>query len=200
MNRKVLIVGGNGHFGRLLAEDLRQHSECEIVIGDRRSANLFDPSSVERALSGVAVAICAAGPFQRLPTTLAESCVSLGIHYIDFADDRNFVRKIHALVKNLQNPPQSAVCTAWSTVSALSGLLTNIAIGGSHEIDQIYIHMAPGNRVPRGAGTITSLLHSAGTSFTIFRNGQWQTVRGWSAGRDYVFPTPIGRHHGYLVD
>src|SRR5438093_1100201 len=168
MNRKVLIVGGNGHFGRLLAEDLRQHTDCEIVLGNRRTANLFDPSSIERALAGVSVAICAAGPFQELPTTLAESCLRLGIHYIDFADDRNFVRKIHLLVEKRHNR-QSAVCTAWSTVSALSGLLTSIAASGSDRVDEIYVHMAPGNRLPRGAGTITSLLHSVGTSFTIRR-------------------------------
>jgi hypothetical protein len=199
MNRKVLIIGGNGHFGRLLTEDLRQHCNCEIVSGNRSSANLFDPSSIERALSGVSVAICAAGPFQELPTTLAESCLRLGVHYIDFADDRNFVRKIHSLVEKWRTP-QSAVCTAWSTVSALSGLLTSIAAGELDQIDEIYIHMAPGNRVPRGAATIQSLLHSVGTSFTIWRGGQWQVIRGWSAGRDYMFPPPIGRHHGYLVD
>src|SRR5262249_517558 len=199
MNRKVLIIGGNGHFGRLLTDDLRQHTDCEIAVGNRGSANLFDPLSIDCALAGVAVAICVAGPFQKLPTTLAESCVRLGIHYIDFADDRHFVRKIHKLVEKRQNP-QSAVCTAWSTVSALSGLLTSIAVPDSKEIKEIYIHMAPGNRLPRGGGTIASLLHSVGTSFTICRDGRWQTVRGWSEGRDYVFPAPIGRHHGFLVD
>jgi hypothetical protein len=199
MNRKVLIVGGNGHFGRLLAEDLRQHTDCDVVIGNRRSANLFDPSSIKRALSGVSVAICVAGPFQEIPTTLAESCLRLGIHYVDFADDRTFVRKIHSLVKKSPDV-QSAVCTAWSTVSALSGLLTSIAAEASNQIDEIYIHMAPGNRLPRGRGTITSFLHSVGTSFTLCRNGKWQTVRGWSSGRDYIFPPPIGRHRGFLVD
>ena len=199
MNGKVLIVGGDGHFGRLLIEDLRHHTDCEIVIGNRRSANLFDTSSVERALSGVAVAICAAGPFQELPTTLAESCLRLGIHYVDFADDRHFVRRIHSLVAKWPDP-QTAVCTAWSTVSALSGLLTRIAAHASERIDEIYIHMAPGNRVQRGGSTITSLLHSVGISFTICRDGKWQTAHGWSAGRDYVFPPPIGRHRGYLVD
>jgi len=199
MNRKVLIIGGSGHFGRLLAEDLRQHCNCEIVSGNRSSANLFDTSSIERALSGVSVAICAAGPFQELPTTLAESCLRLGVHYIDFADDRNFVRKIHSLVGKWRNP-QTAVCTAWSTVSALSGILTSIAAGEADQIEEIYIHMAPGNRVPRGFATIQSLLHSVGPSFTICRDGQWQVVRGWSARRDYVFPAPIGRQPGYLVD
>jgi saccharopine dehydrogenase-like NADP-dependent oxidoreductase len=90
MNRKVLVVGGDGHFGRLLVEDLRRHVDCELVIGDRTSANLFDSTSIEHALAGVSVAICVAGPFQELPTTLAESCLRLGIHYIDFADDRQY--------------------------------------------------------------------------------------------------------------
>src|SRR4051812_13923318 len=141
MNRRVLIVGGNGHFGRLLSEDLGQHTDCEIVIGTRSSADLSDPSVIERALAGVSVAICAAGPFQELPVTLAECCLRLGIHYIDFADDRHFVRRIHSLAKNGENS-KAAVCTAWSTVSALSGLLTRIAIDTSTEIEEIYIHMA----------------------------------------------------------
>jgi hypothetical protein len=199
MNRKVLIVGGDGHFGRLLVEDLRRHVDCELVIGDRTSANLLDSTSIEHALAGVSVAICVAGPFQELPTTLAESCLRLGIHYIDFADDRQFVRKIHSLVEKRQHL-QSAVCTAWSTVSALSALLTRIAAEGSAVIDEIYIHMAPGNRLPRGVGTIASLLHSVGTSFTIWRDGQWQPARGWSVPRSYTFPLPIGRRRGFLVD
>jgi hypothetical protein len=198
MKPKVLIVGGSGHFGRLLAEDLR-HTNCELVIGNRISTNLSDPSSLEHRLAGVSVAICVAGPFQELPTTLAELCLRRGIHYIDFADDRHFVRKIHSLVEKMSDPP-AAVCTAWSTVSALSGLLTATAVKGSSEIDEIYIHMAPGNRVPRGTGTIASLLHSVGTSFTICRAGQWRSIRGWSSGRDYDFPPPVGRRRGYLVD
>ena len=178
---KVLIVGGNGHFGRLLSEDYANTPTVKSAIGNRRSANLFDTPSVERALSGVAVAICAAGPFQELPTTLAESCLRLGIHYVDFADDRHFVRKIHSLVKKWPDP-QTAVCTAWSTVSALSGLLTRIAAHASERIDEIYIHMAPGNRVPERS-TITSLLHSVGISFTVYRDGN---------GRLFVDGRPAG--------
>src|SRR5919108_4265019 len=61
--RKVLIVGGAGHLGRLLVEDLRRHADCELVVADRRVVDLRNPASIESALAGVAVAICAAGPF-----------------------------------------------------------------------------------------------------------------------------------------
>src|SRR4051812_26762276 len=101
MNRKVLIVGGSGHFGRLLAEDLRRYAACEPILADR--------SWSDESLRDVDVAICTAGPFQTLPTTLAEACLRHASHYIDFADDRNFVRRVHTVVDK-HGSPQSAVC------------------------------------------------------------------------------------------
>ena len=87
--KKVLIVGGTGYFGRLLVEDLRRHTDCELIVAGRNSADLRNPASLEAALKGASIAICAAGPFQALPTTLAELCLRDGIHYIDLADDRS---------------------------------------------------------------------------------------------------------------
>jgi hypothetical protein len=200
MHRKrVLVVGGTGHFGRLLGEDLRQYTDCEVIIAGRHSADLSNPASLEAALAGVSVAICAAGPFQTLPLSLAELCLRKRIHYIDLADDRHFVRKVRSLVSTPdENLP--AVCSGWSTVSALSGVLARIGSAGSIAVDSIYIHMAPGNRVPRSVGTIASLLHSVGQSFNVLRDGSWCTVRGWSEGRDFAFPAPVGRRRGYLID
>src|SRR5205809_3529288 len=108
MNRqKVLIIGGRGYFGRLLIDDLTRHTDCELTVASRQAfrsdrfdtvvADLWNPASLERALSGVNIAICAAGPFQELPITLAEFCLQRGIHYIDLADDRAFVQKVRSL-------------------------------------------------------------------------------------------------------
>lgn len=196
---KVLVIGGTGYFGRLIADDLRRYANCELVIGNRRVTNLWSPASLEAALSGVSVAICAAGPFQRLPVTLAELCLRLGLHYIDISDDRSFVLKVRSLVtQSADNLP--AICSGWSTVSALSGVLARIAAAGIGRIDSIHIQMAPGNRGARNAATIESLLHSVGKQFTIFRDGSWQTVQGWSCPRTFSFPMPVGRRVGYFVD
>ena len=79
-----------------------------------------------------------------------------------------------------------------------------LVVGGTGHFGRLlvddHIHMAPGNRVPRSRGTITSLLHSVGRPFTVFREGRWCTVRGWSGARDFTFPQPIGLRRGYLVD
>jgi len=208
-SQNVLVIGGTGYFGRLLVDDLVRNVSCNVIAASRRPlrsdrfrtiiADLHDHASLERALDGVAIAICAAGPYQDLPLTLLGLCVERGIHYIDLADDRGFVKKVRHFAAN-REPGISAVCTGWSTVSALSTLLVKIAARDMERIDSIHIHMAPGNRGARQAATIASLLHSVGQPFTIFRNGEWRTVTGWSEPRDFPFPSPVGKRRGYLVD
>jgi len=197
--KRVLVVGGTGRFGRLLTEDLRRYTDCELVVTDRRVVDLRNPASIESSLADVAVAVCAAGPFQRVPVTLAEICLRRGIHYIDLADDRSFVRKIRSLATETR-ADMPAICSGWSTVSALSGVLTQIGATPLDVVDAIYIHMATGNRLPKSAATIASLLYSVGQPFDIFRNAHWRTVYGWSEPRDFIFPPPIGRRRGYLLD
>src|SRR6516162_10159745 len=116
---KVIVFGGTGYFGRLLTEDLVLYSACDITVASRHPphserfrtvvADLADRKSLERSLHDVEVAICAAGPYQRLPTLLCELCIDRGIHYIDLADDRKFVGKIRGLAASRKC--ESAICT-----------------------------------------------------------------------------------------
>jgi saccharopine dehydrogenase-like NADP-dependent oxidoreductase len=200
--QKVLVIGGRGYFGRLLVDDLGRIPGCHVTVASRHAsvfADLRDEASLKRALDGTNVAICAAGPYQDLPTTLAELCVQNGIHYIDLADDRRFVRNIRSIAKQNANC-RSAVCTGWSTVSAVSGLLAKIASHQMTIVDSIGIQMAPGNRGARHTATIASLLHSVGQPLLLFRDGRWRSVTGWSDPRDFIFPMPIGVRRGYIVD
>jgi hypothetical protein len=201
---KVLVIGGHGYFGQLLIDDLRVNCSCEVVVAgrrpvrDERFVDLHDPASLDRALADITIAICAAGPYQKLPTTFARQCIERGIHYIDLADDREFVETIRSLPQ--ARNARTAVCTGWSTVSALSGALTQIASSGMNHINSIQIHMAPGNRGARQTATIASLLNSVGKRFSVCRDGIWTDVIGWSAPRTFSFPAPIGTRQGYLVD
>src|SRR5216684_3634972 len=90
----VLVVGGTGYFGRLLIEDLLLRTTCRILVGGRSlealervrselggrvdiaGMDLLRSETLTGALERVDVAICAAGPFQGLPTTLAQACVN----------------------------------------------------------------------------------------------------------------------------
>src|SRR5262245_56272349 len=121
-SQRVLVVGGRGYFGQLLIDDLLSNVDCDVTVASRRPfrsdrfntvvADLHDLDSLERALREVTIAICAAGPYQSLPTTLAELCLKVGIHYIDLADDREFVRKVRTLTCNHPDAI-GAICTGW---------------------------------------------------------------------------------------
>jgi hypothetical protein len=207
MPRKKVLVVGAGFFSRLLVDDLLRYAECDVIVASRAAlpstrfeaieADISDPGSLNKALIGVSVAICAAGPYQVMPTSLVDLCLRRRIHYIDLADDRDFVRKVRLLA---HGAVETAVCTGWSTVSALSGAMVQIAAQDSATIDSIHIHMAPGNRGARGVATIFSLMNSVGHQFTVFRDGVWRTVTGWSEPRDFLFPQPIGTRRGFLID
>jgi hypothetical protein len=216
--RKVLLVGGSGYFGRILAAELLRDTECGIVLAGRdrirldrvrralgddprletRVLDLRSPATIASALTEAGVAVCAAGPFQHLPTTLAELCLERGVPYLDLADDRGFVARVHALAAGVADGP--AVCTGWSAVPALSGLLGRIASEGMDRVDSIDIQIAPGNRAPRRAGTVASLLASVGRPFLVRADETWRQVTGWSEPRVFRFPAPIGSRTGYLVD
>jgi len=214
----VLVVGGSGFFGSALIAELLAHTHCGIVLGGRhhrklesarrafggdarleiRVLDLHAPETIPPALAGIGIAVCAAGPFQSLPTTLAECCLERGVHYLDLADDRGFVARVRALASGAREGP--AICCGWSAVPALSGLLARIATDGMERVDLIDVQLAPGNRPPRQAGTIASLLSSVGRRFSVRDEGGWRQVTGWSEPRAFPFPHPIGSRTGYLVD
>ncbi len=217
---KVLVVGAGGYFGSLLVRELLEYTDCDVIAAGRSYKHLSDKlfkfknsrlsfevvdlknsESVERLLSEAQVAICAAGPFQNLPLTLLELCLKKRVHYIDFSDDRQFVKKVHETVNQIADKEYlPAICSGWSTFPALSGALTRIAVNGLEKADSITIQMAPGNRSPRAIATVTSLLSSVGSSFSVWRERHWQNVSGWSGAEPCHFPEPIGQRQGYLVD
>ena len=220
--KTVLVVGAGGYFGSLLVEELLKYSDCHILLGARQSRPLEDvqrrwpepwrqrteivevdlnvPASIARCLGRVQIAICAAGPFQRLPHTLLLSCLQNNIHYIDLADSRSFVREAHKLLEECTMAVKPVVCSGWSAVPALSALLVDLAAQSMEDIERIRIQIAPGNRAPRSYGTVASLFDSVGMPFQLWRAGQWSTVSGWSQPADFAFPSPVGRRSGYLVD
>ena len=214
----VLVVGAFGVFGRTLVHDLLRNSPCRVHAGGRSRSNmaelyrglepvlreritpvlcdLRDLRSVASALTNVHAAVCAAGPYQDMPLHLLEACQLRGLPYLDLADDRDFVRRARALVK----PDSAPAGVGWSTAPALSALLARLACEAFEEVEEIHIQLAPGNRGPRGGATVASFLDSLAKPFTVWADGGWRPVLGWSNPMTFDFPAPVGPREGYLVD
>ncbi|MDX2107752.1 MAG: saccharopine dehydrogenase NADP-binding domain-containing protein [Candidatus Melainabacteria bacterium] len=217
--KQVLIIGGTGYFGRILTQDLLQFTDYKIVAASRspgklqkmreelstyssrffnKVIDLNNTVHCNEGINGSDVVICAAGPFQEIPITLANACMEKSIPYIDLADDREYVMRVRKLFEQLK--PSSYVCTGWSSVPALSGAMSNFASKKLDKINSIQIQIAPGNKAPRGFSTVTSLINSIGKEFSVMQNGSWSKVKGWSQPRVFKFPAPVGNKTGYLVD
>ena len=220
MTAWVLVVGGTGYFGRLLAEDLLRFGDCGVIVASRRrekaealaaelmssapgrvraaAADLDAPETLRAALDGTFAAVCAAGPFQSLRPSLLDACLERGVHYFDLADDRDFVLRARERARRAQKG--RAVCSGWSAAPALTAVLARIAADGLDEGIEIDGQIAPGNRAPRRNGTVASLLHGVGRPFRLWRDGGWREASGWSEPRVFPFPPPVGPRAGYLVD
>lgn len=209
---RAVIFGGGGYFGRLLVRELLRRGGCEVVVAGRRraptppgagfiEADMLDAASAGKALELASVAVCAAGPFQGLPETLPRLCLERGVHYLDLADDRDHVARVRAaLAERAALGPVPAIGAAWSSSSALTGLLARLAAAGLDRVHYVYAHMAPGNRSPRGPATVLALLSSLGRELRLRGVGGTRTATGWSEPRGFPFPPPIGPRTGRLVD
>ena len=100
MTDPVLVVGGQGFFGRALVDDLLEQTEARIVVaGRRRRTPLRHPRLSWRTfdltqpgpLEGHAAVVCCAGPYQGMPTTLVEAAARASVPYVDLADARDFI-------------------------------------------------------------------------------------------------------------
>ncbi|MCZ6524938.1 MAG: saccharopine dehydrogenase NADP-binding domain-containing protein, partial [Gammaproteobacteria bacterium] len=123
-NKKtVLVLGGYGNFGKRICESLSVRSDIHLIVAGRyedraivccddliaNGANCTVAASVvdinsdnfreKLAIQTPDIVIHTAGPFQGQDYRVANTCIEIGCHYIDLADDRRFVCNFKKLAK-----------------------------------------------------------------------------------------------------
>ena len=212
----ILVYGGGGFFGKLLVEDLLANSSAHIVVAGRRpnattfaahtgrvsfyESDLNDYASVSATLAGARpdVAIDASGPFQGHPTTLLLGCIQHRVHYIDLADDRDFVVRAFQLKSEIESAGIAALIGC-SVVPGISSLLLEHAREQLGSVCEARIFISPGTRNPRGPGSFHCLLSTVGVPYTIPTETGSKTVDGWSRREAVEFPPPLGKRYAYYV-
>jgi len=116
---RIVILGGYGTFGSLIAEQLaRSNAQITIAGRDAIKGRAFAASleasfvrcdassraSLRDAVSGTQLVINAAGPFQAKDYSIPQLCIEHGCHYIDLGDGREYVAgiaQLHESAKSL---------------------------------------------------------------------------------------------------
>lgn len=211
---RVLVIGGYGLFGGLLARRLAGDPTLELIVAGRnvRAAQEFaDDMRIDTGAScqGIAVDVTGpdffrrladiapdvvvhtSGPFQGQDYSVAENSLAIGASYIDLADGRDFVANFSVLDERAQ-AANVALVTGASTLPALSSAVVD-ALADGMSIDVIDIGITPGNRTRRGLSTVKAILSYCGAPVRVWREGCWMQQTGWLDTVTKAYPAPVGK-------
>jgi hypothetical protein len=177
----VTVFGGYGVFGghvaralaaaglpvRIAGRDAERAARFASDLGPGHegiAADLHDPASCARALTGVRVAVCCAGPFSSLPLVLPEACLAAGVHYVDIADDRAWSARLRGLGERFQERGLTAA-VGCSSLPGISGALAILAAERLPAVDRVRVTIFIGNRNPKGEAAVLSAAAQLGRTF-----------------------------------
>jgi hypothetical protein len=181
-DKRVLIVGGSGVFGRHLAWEILATTNVKLILAGRdrealtracrsldapgrteaRVLDLTDPEAFSRSASGCFAIVCAAGPFQTLDRGLPRLAIAAGAHWLDIGDDPAWVLSLlkDAALDAAARGAGLAVIPGVSTVPGLSGVLARWCLARASRAALARIVLWIGNRNSKGAAAIASALNS----------------------------------------
>ena len=179
---QVLILGGYGTFGSLLAKELLATTNHSVILGGRSSrraqavrsglghpgrvstieVDLSKPDLFGRALAGVDAVVCAAGPFQQLSPQLVLNSVQAGVHWLDIADDPDWIASVvhDRETQGLALEKDLVVAPGMSTSPAISSALAELCRRQLPAATSMRVALFIGNRNRKGAGVVASGLLS----------------------------------------
>lgn len=205
-NQEIVILGGNGTFGSLISEELVNSANVVIAGRDREKGQQFansiganyvpcnakDKGSLQNAVSGAFIVINASGPFLPGDYSIPQTCMEENCHYIDIADDREYV-KAFVQLDELAKERRIFSCTGASTTPAVTHALVSELSSQFPHFHSITIYLSAGNKNKPGVSTFESILSYVGTPIRVWNHSQWENFVGWGSTEYIKFPPPVGR-------
>jgi short subunit dehydrogenase-like uncharacterized protein len=188
MSGGVLIYGGTGYTGRLIAEHARINQHSPIIAGrntnrvqalaaklrvEGRVASVSDPKSLDDMLSDIAVLINAASPFSETARPLIESCLRTRTHYLDITGELPTFRDAFGYDAEARERGIMIMPGAGLGIVASDCLALHVA---SRIPDAKYLRLGLLRPERFSRGSFRSALGMSGSRVTIRRNGRLTSV------------------------
>lgn len=190
---RVVVLGGNGNFGARVIRALDGDPDIELESAGRRPRPIPAADAVRcvtldvgaadfkkrlAALSPGLVIHCV-GPFQGQSYGVPLAALSVGAHYLDLADGRDFVAGFAAANDGVARAADRLAISGASTLPALSSAVIDALREPLKSINRVEVAIAPGQAAPRGAATLEAVFSYLGRPFSVWRERHWQTAWGW---------------------
>ena len=203
----ILIVGGYGHVGRLIAKDMAPRFPGRVVVagrnGERAQAfaeelgngargialDATDSAAVEKALEGMMLVISCID--QEVPHLL-RSAVAGGLAYIDISAELDLWERARELEDDAKKNG-ARVLIGSGLVPGTAGVMAREAVaqtgpGGTLDVG---ILLSIGDNF--GTAALDWMIGASGRELTISENGRSRQVRAMAEKRRMVFPDPFGQ-------
>ena len=187
MSTRVLLIGGYGNFGGLIARRLSREPGITVIIAGRSETKaraaadamgaewlaIDVPRTLDAGLDSARpdIVIYTSGPFQTQGYEMAEACIRHRSHYIDLADGRDFVTNIERLDETAKAAGVLVVSGA-STVPALTSAIVDRYRNEFLTLESIDYGIATAQQNNPGLATTRSVLSYAGKPFTTLIDAQ----------------------------
>lgn len=205
MAHDILILGGYGNFGKRIARALSRHG-LPLVIAGRDLAkaealchelpgarplrlDIHDGLAGVLAVEKPSVVVHTSGPFQNSDYDVARACIAAGVHYIDLADGRDFVREFLWLDAEAKAAGVTLVSGA-STVPGLSSAVIDHLKPQFARMDTLDFGISPGQKAERGLATTRAILSYVGKPLHPFAGHP--KPYGWQDTHQQAYPV-MGR-------
>jgi hypothetical protein len=194
MSTRILLLGGYGNFGTLVARRLSREPDLTVIVAGRsghkasalagelnaEAAQVDISAGLDRPLKTLkpAILIHTSGPFQDQGYDVAAACIRNGVHYLDLADGRDFVAKIGGL----DEAARAAGVLVVSGASTVPGLTSAVLAKHADEfeaLEAIDYGIATAQKTGRGLATVRAVLGYAGKPFKTLTGGKMREVYGW---------------------
>lgn len=211
VNSKILIIGGYGNVGRIIATELSQRFPGQVIIAGRNyqrakalalelghqvtpmALDIARIDTHETALKDVGMVVMC---LDQESLEFVRLCIRRGIHYIDISASYSLL----AQIENFNPEAEAARATVVLSVGLAPGL-TNLLVKHCQSkvpdmtYADIYILMGMGDI--HGDAALQWTLANLNREFSIRGNRGTQQVRSFTDGKSTVFPGRLGKRTAY---
>ena len=213
---KILILGGYGYTGKLLAKHLLAQTDVEIVISGRslEKANFFadelhdsrvtvkqvDASnfeSLKQALQGVTLCLVAA-PVTHHAETVVRACIAAHVDYLDIQFSSKKLKVLFAAEEEIKQVGLCFITEAGYHPGLIAALIRYAAL----KLDVIESALTAGylnmESLPYTEAVDELMEGFLDYQAQVYKNGAWTKPTAWDS-RSFNFGADIGKHTCYSM-
>ncbi len=211
---KIMIVGGYGAVGRVIATRLAEKFPGQVIVAGRNydkanelsqatqgkvlplALDVFNAHNTPEVLDGVSlVVMCLDQP----DTRFVEMCLRNGVDYVDVTATYDFIVQVEALAEVAKAGGSTAVLSV-GLAPGMTNLLARYAQSQFDDLQRLDIYALLGLGEVHGEAAVRWTVENLNATFTVQENGETRQVKSFEDGKQTVFPGKLGKRTAYRFD